>query len=277
MFKIGEFSQLVRVSPRMLRHYEKNGLFHPAEIDKINGYRLYSANQIPLLMRIIALRDMGFSINDIGDIIDRFEEKDYIQKVFQLKSDEIHEKINEEKNKIERLIYALDRADVGNYTMTCQEVVVKEIPKIKVLSLREVLPDYSYQELLWEKLYAFIGENELYPILEGKVITIYHSTEYKDQEVDVEAAVLVNMLGESQGEYIFKELEAIECAATVIGDGPFEKVLPEGEGMLARWIEDNDYEIKGSERTLCIKHPSNEPDPQKYISEIQFPIRKRVK
>jgi DNA-binding transcriptional MerR regulator len=40
MFNIGQFSQLVKVSPRMLRYYEKSGIFYPAEIDKVNGYRL---------------------------------------------------------------------------------------------------------------------------------------------------------------------------------------------------------------------------------------------
>ena len=65
MFKIGEFSKLVRVSPRMLRHYEKCGILYPAEIDKFTGYRGYSAGQIPLVQRIITLRDMGFSIEEI--------------------------------------------------------------------------------------------------------------------------------------------------------------------------------------------------------------------
>ena len=63
MFKIGAFSQLVRVSPRMLRHYEKCGLLCPAEIDPFTGYRLYSAGQIPLLGKITALREVGSRID----------------------------------------------------------------------------------------------------------------------------------------------------------------------------------------------------------------------
>jgi len=78
LFKIGDFSKLVRVSPRMLRHYEKCGLLYPAEIDRFTGYRQYSAAQIPLLTNIVTLRDMGFSIDEIGDILPRFDDYAYM-------------------------------------------------------------------------------------------------------------------------------------------------------------------------------------------------------
>lgn len=60
MFKIGEFSKMVRVSARMLRYYEKCGLLYPAKIDSFTGYRLYNAAQIPILNKIAQLRDMVF-------------------------------------------------------------------------------------------------------------------------------------------------------------------------------------------------------------------------
>jgi DNA-binding transcriptional MerR regulator len=62
MFKIGEFSKMVRVTSRMLRHYEKCGLLTPTEIDRFTGYRMYTAMQIPILYRIVQLRDMGFGV-----------------------------------------------------------------------------------------------------------------------------------------------------------------------------------------------------------------------
>lgn len=274
MFTIGKFSQLVRVSPRMLRHYEKCGLFYPAEIDKVNGYRLYSATQIPLLLRIISLRDMGFSIEEISDILDNFEEKDYLEKMLNSKSTKIQESIIEENKKMERLNATRDRIEKGNYTTTCHDVVLKEIPKIKVLSLRETVPDYSYQVQLWDRLYAFIGENSLYPLLGENVFAIYHEMEYKETDVDIEVAIAVKELRESKAGFVYKELDAI-LAATVICDGSYEKVLPEGETLLAKWVEVNHYEIIGSERGFGIRHPGNEEDPNNYKTEIQFPVRRK--
>jgi len=217
----------------MLRHYEKCGLFYPAEIDKINGYRLYSASQIPLILRIVTLRDMGFSIQEIDDILDKFEEQGNIQKIFQAKSKAIQESITNETKKMELLNKMYERVEKGNYTTTCGEVILKKIPCIKVLSLREIISDYSYQEALWEKMYTYIEENNLYSILEDDVIVIYHETEYKEQDIDIEIVVPVKEMRKNTGNFIYKELEAITLAASVICEGSYDKTLPEGEAMLA--------------------------------------------
>ena len=74
MFRIGEFSQLVKVSPRMLRHYEKCGVFYPAEIDRGNGYCLYSSTQVPLLIDIIA---EGLDIHKLYNSKEERNEKVY--------------------------------------------------------------------------------------------------------------------------------------------------------------------------------------------------------
>ena len=65
MFKIGEFSKLTQVSIRMLRYYDEAGLLKPAEIDSFTGYRFYSTEQIPVLNKIIFLRDLGFNVSEI--------------------------------------------------------------------------------------------------------------------------------------------------------------------------------------------------------------------
>ena len=69
MFQIGEFSKLSRVSKRLLHHYEELGLFKPARVDPFTGYRYYSARQIPELNRILALKDLGFSLKQIEQVI----------------------------------------------------------------------------------------------------------------------------------------------------------------------------------------------------------------
>lgn len=274
MFRIGDFSQIVRVSPRMLRHYEKCGLFHPAQIDHINGYRLYSASQIPLIRRIVTLKDMGFSINEISTIIDNYGRKEYLEEAFHNKSQEILASIEEEKRKMERLTIIRDRVDIGNYTLTCEEVVLKEIPSIMVLSLRKVVPDYSFQEALWSELYTFIQEQDYYEILDDKVITIYHDLEFREENVDLEIAIVVKQLMECKSKFVFKELESIPYAATVICNGSYETALPEGEAHLADWIEEKGYRIIGCERAYSFKHPGNEENSNNFITEIQFPISK---
>lgn len=76
MLKIGDFSKLSRVSIRMLRHYDEIGLLKPIWIDPESGYRYYGAEQLPIVGRIKALKDMGFGLAVIGEILPCYENRD---------------------------------------------------------------------------------------------------------------------------------------------------------------------------------------------------------
>jgi DNA-binding transcriptional MerR regulator len=134
MFRIGEFSWLVRVSPRMLRHYEKCGLFFPAEIDRFTGYRQYGAGQIPLLTKIVALRDMGFSIDEIGDILPHLDDHAYMNTVLRTKMAAVRSTIEAEQEKLERLMEMSDTVRKERNIMVF-EVKLQKLPSVKVLSL----------------------------------------------------------------------------------------------------------------------------------------------
>jgi DNA-binding transcriptional MerR regulator len=65
MFSIGEFARHGRVSVRMLRHYDAIGLLRPATVDPASGYRFYEAGQLADLNRLVALKDLGFSLQQL--------------------------------------------------------------------------------------------------------------------------------------------------------------------------------------------------------------------
>ncbi len=70
MYKIGDFSQMGQISVRMLRHYDKLGLLTPGHVDEWTGYRYYTLEQLPRLHQILALRDLGLSLEQVGDLLD---------------------------------------------------------------------------------------------------------------------------------------------------------------------------------------------------------------
>lgn len=82
MLKIGDFSKLSMISVRMLRHYDENGLLVPVEVDRFSGYRYYSEEQLGLAMRITALRDIGFGVSAIREIIERSDDTHYIETMY---------------------------------------------------------------------------------------------------------------------------------------------------------------------------------------------------
>lgn len=69
MLSIGEFARLVGVSVRMLRHYDRLGLLTPAHVDPSTGYRSYTADQLDRANRLVVLKDLGFSLDEVGRLL----------------------------------------------------------------------------------------------------------------------------------------------------------------------------------------------------------------
>ena len=67
-FKIGEFSKLCQVTVKTLRHYEEIGLMIPVEVDEWTGYRYYDISQLRCMSRIVYLKQLGFSLEEISEL-----------------------------------------------------------------------------------------------------------------------------------------------------------------------------------------------------------------
>lgn len=272
MFRIGSFAKLVQVSPRMLRHYEKCGLLVPSFIDKTTGIRFYSASQMPLVKRITAFRDMGFLIEEIDELLEHFDNKEYIERAIAEKGTAIRATIQAEQEKLQNSCEMLSMLKDDTYQGNIQ-AQIKPIPPMNILSLRKVVPDYSHQQSLWSELFDFISQNELYPNLSGQILCIYHSKEYQETSVEIEVAVTVHELAADIGAFCYKVTEAIETAVSVTFEGFYDQ-LALWEGKTAIWLEQNGYEIAGTEMVLGTRHPLNENNPENYVSALIFPIRK---
>ena len=272
MFRIGEFSKLVRVSPRMLRHYEKCGILFPAEIDKFTGYRQYSAGQISLVQNIVMLRDLGFSIEEIEDILPKLDDFAYMNKILRAKADAVQAAIEIEQAKLDRLL-GMSNSIRKERNILVYDIELKQVPAVKVISLRGIIPKYNQEGLLWEKLWRYVGENAI-DCLNGGYST-YFDDEYKESNPDVEIAIAVSELGTSDGNFIYKEYEEIPLAATVLFTGPFDGGYDTACEKLARWLEDNNYSTTGYLRGHVITSPEDEPDSQKWQTELQVAVVKK--
>lgn len=272
MFKISEFSHLVRISPRMLRHYEKCGLLYPAEINRFTGYRQYSAGQIPLAKNIALLRDLGFSIDEMGDMLPRIEDFAYMNKVLRAKADSVQSLITAEQQRLARLLEMSDTMRKER-TIMVYEVELKKVPAVKVLALRGIIPHYNQEGILWEKLGRYIGENQIACHSDG--YSTYFDEEYKERDPDVEIAIPVDTLSTSSGDFVYKEYDEIPLAATLRFTGPFDGGYDAATEKLARWMEDNGYCFAGPLRGHVITSPDDVSDPQKLETELQAPVMKK--
>ena len=137
--KIGEFSQLMQVTVKTLRHYEQKGLLLPDEVDEWTGYRYYSIDQMQKLQAIRDLQCLGFSLDEIKDL---FEDNSHIPSIRQLT-----EKIKETEAQLKQLITRrnrlLDWRNTRKEMKTMEKFSIQSLPEIIVASHREVLPDYA--------------------------------------------------------------------------------------------------------------------------------------
>ena len=71
MLKIEDLARIAQVSIKTLRYYARLGLLRPAWIDRFTGYRYDQPEQLARLHRILALKDLGLSLEQIRQLLAR--------------------------------------------------------------------------------------------------------------------------------------------------------------------------------------------------------------
>lgn len=271
MFKIGEFSKLMQVSVRMLRHYDEAGLLKPAKTDPVTGYRYYSAEQIPRLRRVLFLRDTGFGVAEMGPVLDSWNAS-AVARLLEEKKRAIIAEIAALESRVAKIDMGL--RDLAEDALDLHaDVAIKSVPGYPVLSLRRVIPDYYAEGRLWKELSAFAEANAI-PV-SGETFSIYHDSDYRERDVDVELCAIVTELGQNQDGFTFRRTEPVEIMASGMVRGPFENIA--GAFLaLAGWLTRHEqYEMEGTSRQIVHRGPWNEPDPAGYLTEMQIPLRRR--
>lgn len=271
MFRIGEFSKLTRVSIRMLRYYDEMGLLKPAETDRFTNYRLYSADQIPVLNKIIFLRDLGFGVAEIAFALEHWSD-DLLAKQLAEKRLEIGNAIKAEQEKLDRIEQAQKNIRAEKLSIH-YNVAIKSVPGYPVFSLRRIVPDYYAEGQLWKEMSAFALKNNI--SISEETFTIYHDAEYREQDVDIEICAPVSQLGQDVGGFVFRNTEPVPIMAYTMVYGPFQNIAS-AYFSFADWLQGQDhYRMSGQSRQIVHRGPWNETDPEKYLTEIQIPLESK--
>ena len=273
MFRIGDFSRICRLPVSALRYYADIGLLEPHHIDRNTNYRYYSLDQLPRLNRILALKDLGLSLDEIAQILQQNLSPEQIRGMLRLKQAEIDRELGEVQERLARVEARLEHIEKEG-EMPAQEVVLKTIEAIDCLSVRQVVPSGEHVGfLLGESAAAAIGSGAE---LAGAPFVIFHDEEFKPADLDIEVVFPVRDATpqaielESGGRLVAGRLPGIESAACVLHLGPYEE-FPETYAGLGRWLEANGYRMAGPVREVYLRPPGEEGGA---ITEIQFPVEK---
>ncbi|QBD75834.1 MerR family transcriptional regulator [Ktedonosporobacter rubrisoli] len=268
MFLIGDFSKLSRVPVKTLRYYDEIGLFKPMKVDHFTGYRYYSASQLPRLNRILALRDLGFTLEQIAQLLDEELPLAQLQGMFRLRQAELQQQLIQGRLRLMQVEARLRQIEQEN-TMPTYDVVVKQIAPLLVASIRTVIPGYDEVGPLFDELDSYLQRSNN----EGLDLALWHDEGYKERDIDAEAAVTLKQRIAETERIKVHELPAA-TVASLVHHGAYN-TIGQAYDTLLKWIEVNGYEIDGPNRELYLH--CGEPvrqDDASYITEIQFPISK---
>ena len=273
MLKISDFAQLSRVSPKALRIYDRLGLLKPIEVDSQSKYRYYSATQLPRLHKILVFKELGFSLEQIGCLLDENISLAEIRGMLRLKQAEIKERLAEDTVRLARVEIRLQEIEQEKL-MSDYEVILKPIESQLVAATLGIIPDFdncaSVIGTMFDRVYSYAFGNGVKQV--GCGINIYHETKLRDKNIPIEAVVPIpRKIPTSDGIWVY-ELPAVERVACVVHQGSFD-TIGKAYNVLLEWVGKHSYQISGSTREVYLQY-ERDGDPAQYVTEVQIPVEK---
>jgi DNA-binding transcriptional MerR regulator len=257
MLRIGDFSQLAQVSVPTLRHYDELGLLKPAHVDKFTDYRYYDMAQLPRLNRILALKDLGLSLDQIKKLLEEDVPASQLRGMLAMKRADIELQIYQEQARLARVEARLRQIE-NEAQPSIYDVVLKKVDAQPIAGVMQVVPHVSqmneYRVRALTRLYDGLRATGLDEARDE--LMLYHNPEYSDDNVNMEAAVTLSQRDLKRIEITrvpdqlrVWELPGVATLATTIHHGVLWEI-PNAIIALFAWIGQNGYHSAGPIREL---------------------------
>ena len=271
MIKIGDFARLSQVSVVTLRYYAEMDLLKPVKVDAFTGYRFYAADQLPRLNRILALKDLGFPLEQIRLLLADGLAPEQLRAMLTLQRAEVEKRLANEQGRLNRIETRLRQIEMEN-KMPNYDVVLKTAPAMLVVSRRVTIPTNDqvpqYLGPAFNEAYDYVRQQGAQDT--GPCLALWHSPSDVYENEDAEALVPIDRQLPGTERVKVYQLPAAQVAA-LVHQGNFED-FTQGHAALLEWIDANGYQIVGPYREIYIRHD------KKHLAdtttEIQFPVEK---
>ena len=265
MYKIGDFSSMSKTTIKALRYYEKEGLLKPVYIDQNTGYRYYETSQLVEISKIISLRQIGLSIKDIKNILNGCDMKIILNK----RKKEIKENLTIYTTQLSKINYLLEENNMKN------EIFIKEIPSYIIFYSDGIISDFSKipEFVLQAGAECAKANPNLKCITPNYCYVSYLDGEYKEENIKIRYAEAVEEFGEETKQIKFMKTTPV-TAVCIYHKGSYEN-LRQSYNIILKYIEDNGYEIIDNVRECYIDGCWNKDNSDDYLTEIEFPVRKK--
>lgn len=261
--KISDFSKLSNTSTRMLRHYEELGLITVKRSENDNNYRDYSAKELQKVGQIKVLQDLGFSLRMIKEMMEK-DSPIELESYFDIQKEQLEEQIKQTLYQ-QSLLKSVASILEEDKRYLDYHVLLKELPKRQVMSLRQVVSDYSKEQEMWQELYNVFLEQEVTFSEPSLGMSLYHDEAFEDNKIDLEIqSSIVGSYSDTET-VTFKTVPEMTVVSTTF-HGSFEQ-MPLVMEALAHWMEVNDLVIDGPMINIYHVTQAQDPNPDNWITE----------
>jgi DNA-binding transcriptional MerR regulator len=273
MFRIGDFSRIARVSARLLRFYDEIGLFVPAHADAHTGYRYYAIEQLADLNRILVLKELGFNLDQVRDILRAKIAAPELRNMLVLRRNDVEQTLAVESRRLQQIETRIAQLE-SDGMLSADDVIVRAEPARQIVSLRRVVPSFAAARGIILELRE-LARPWLPRGSAPTLLAIAHSPQFEQDEIDVEFGFVVDGAQTlAPGDALtHRTLEAVERMATCVRVG-----LPEDAHLvtakIGRHLAASGDVLAGPSREVFLKTP----DPERMhesVVEMQFAIERR--
>lgn len=277
MFKVGEFARLGQTSVKTLHHYDEMGLLRPMRVDDITGYRYYTAEQLPQLVRILTYKDLGFSLDQIGALLKADLPQEQLASLLRLKQVELTERIHQEQERLERVrqrLAEIEHTGVSGY----EAIQIKQVEAIPAAAVRATPGEADRAGTArliqegFERLYARLYQGNVRICGSGTVW--WQEPAAADESGDVLTCVPI------QGDLPPEALEAGVLPITLPAVNSMASVLHQGSVLdssgtfvaLFTWLAEHGYQVVGPRRDVVLRYAGSPQESS--VIEFQYPVRR---
>jgi DNA-binding transcriptional MerR regulator/effector-binding domain-containing protein len=275
VYRIGDFSRIARVSSRLLRFYDEIGLLKPVHTDPQSGYRFYSAKQLAELNRIIVLKDLGFSLEQIGPVLKNEVNAAELRAMLLMRRHDAERALVSEAQKLRQIEMRIAQIEADGQ-LDGDDVLVRVEPVRRLLSLRRIVDSFGEARglisLLKDQVRVIYKRDHA-----GQLVAVAHSQDFEADHIDVELGIT---LGTNEAPAVptdsllsIHELPEARMAICVRVGLPEDAHLVTAK--IGRFVEINGDMLAGPSREVFLQPPR--PDRMhESVVEMQFPIRSQT-
>jgi DNA-binding transcriptional MerR regulator len=272
VYRIGDFSRIARVSSRLLRFYDEIGLLKPMHADPKTGYRVYSAHQLAELNRIIVLKDLGFSLEQIGPVLKNKVNAAELRGMLLMRRTEAERALASETQKLRQIETRIAQIETEG-KLAADDVLVRVEPARRLLSLRRVVASFvearALISLLKEQVRVIYRQGHA-----GQLVAVAHSQEFEADHIDVELGITLaaNEAPAIPGDSLLSIHELPEARMAIC----VRVGLPEDAHLvtakIGRFVEINGDMLAGPSREVFLQPPRLDRMDESVV-EMQFPLQ----